>query len=259
MSTQNRASTPKPQVLTLPTSDVTETTRFASYLFPPVVLWSGIPVFAIIIRYNLVQEKVCGVGMANLIAVVLPWAAALVLYAGTLLNTLLNWSGLLLVVPLNFLLPCWLYLESRANEKPLRAVSDARDAFNSRDQADPLNAPSSTSALAPALAALGQDDDEASLEPERRGKSLRPHTNADSEGGANALGESLLRAEDSGATKSTSMPVFWPADGSIQSTVKPNHDTYYMGISMQRHGVLMCKVTIVVSVILNLVAIAYAI
>ena len=45
-------------VLTLPTSHVSETTRLAAYFFPPVVLWSGIPVFAIIIRYNLLQGAV---------------------------------------------------------------------------------------------------------------------------------------------------------------------------------------------------------
>ena len=31
-------------------------TKFASFVFPPVVLWSGIPVCAIVVRYNLIAE-----------------------------------------------------------------------------------------------------------------------------------------------------------------------------------------------------------
>jgi len=41
---------------------------------------------------------------------VFPWLLALVMYCGTFLNSLTTWSGLFLVVPLNFMLPCALFL-----------------------------------------------------------------------------------------------------------------------------------------------------
>jgi len=85
-------------------------TRLGAFVFPPVVLWSGIPVCAIVVRYNLIVEGVLGPCAAAVVAAFLPWALALLLYAGTLLNSLTSWSGLFLVVPLNFILPCVLYL-----------------------------------------------------------------------------------------------------------------------------------------------------
>lgn len=54
----------------------------------------------------------------------MPWLLALGLYAGTLLNWLLNWGGLLLTVPLNFIIPCALYL--LYSESLLLARGDAR-------------------------------------------------------------------------------------------------------------------------------------
>jgi hypothetical protein len=57
----------------------------ASYLFPIVALLSGIPVFSIIVRYNLMENGV-GKVWANFWAVFFPWAAALCVYSGSLLN-----------------------------------------------------------------------------------------------------------------------------------------------------------------------------
>lgn len=57
----------------------------ASYLFPIVALLSGIPVFSIIVRYNLMENGVRKT-WANFWAVFFPWAAALCVYSGSLLN-----------------------------------------------------------------------------------------------------------------------------------------------------------------------------
>lgn len=51
--------------------------KIASYVFAPVALLSGIPVFSVIIRYNLVNEG-WPKWAANLFAVVFPWVVALV-------------------------------------------------------------------------------------------------------------------------------------------------------------------------------------
>jgi hypothetical protein len=57
----------------------------ASYLFPIVALLSGIPVFSIIVRYNLMENGTSKL-WANFWAVFFPWAAALCVYSGSLLN-----------------------------------------------------------------------------------------------------------------------------------------------------------------------------
>ena len=64
--------------------------QIATYIFPIAALVSGIPVFAIIIRYNLVREGVPKL-LANLFAVILPWAVAVFFYAGNLLTQIITW------------------------------------------------------------------------------------------------------------------------------------------------------------------------
>jgi hypothetical protein len=56
--------------------------KVATYLFPPAALLTSIPVFSVIIRYNLIENEICGKIPANLFAVVFPWIAALFFYAG---------------------------------------------------------------------------------------------------------------------------------------------------------------------------------
>jgi len=83
--------------------------RAATFLFPWAALVSGIPVFSIIVRYNLIENKLCSRRWAIWWATLFPWLAALLFYAGNLLETLLNWVSLLSTVPLNLVLPCYLY------------------------------------------------------------------------------------------------------------------------------------------------------
>eukprot|EP00467_Chlorarachnion_reptans_P001881 CAMPEP_0114538878 /NCGR_PEP_ID=MMETSP0109-20121206/30384_1 /TAXON_ID=29199 /ORGANISM="Chlorarachnion reptans, Strain CCCM449" /LENGTH=532 /DNA_ID=CAMNT_0001722939 /DNA_START=166 /DNA_END=1761 /DNA_ORIENTATION=+ len=87
-------------------------TRVFAQLFPPLVLVPGIPILSIIMRYNLLENRICGPMLANLIAVFLPWMLALLTMSGNLLNVILNWTGLLTVGPLNFLIPCAMFLIS---------------------------------------------------------------------------------------------------------------------------------------------------
>lgn len=82
----------------------------AAYIFPPAALLTGIPVFSIIIRYNLVESKICNKFWANLFAVVFPWIASLFFYTGDFLNSLINWSSAILFVLLNFVFPLVVYV-----------------------------------------------------------------------------------------------------------------------------------------------------
>lgn len=71
----------------------------ASYLFPIVALLSGIPVFSIIVRYNLIENGTSKL-WANFWAVFFPWAAALCVYSGSLLNDLTTCALPALPLPL---------------------------------------------------------------------------------------------------------------------------------------------------------------
>eukprot|EP00472_Partenskyella_glossopodia_P013010 CAMPEP_0197522766 /NCGR_PEP_ID=MMETSP1318-20131121/7849_1 /TAXON_ID=552666 /ORGANISM="Partenskyella glossopodia, Strain RCC365" /LENGTH=433 /DNA_ID=CAMNT_0043075243 /DNA_START=14 /DNA_END=1315 /DNA_ORIENTATION=+ len=102
-------------------------TRVLAQLFPPLVLVPGIPILSIVVRYNLLENRCCGPLVANLVSVALPWLVALISMSGNNLNVILNWSGLLTVAPLNFLIPCAMYLKSgecTTAKKQVRRMDD---------------------------------------------------------------------------------------------------------------------------------------
>eukprot|EP00300_Choanocystis_sp_HF-7_P013305 c18243_g1_i1.p1 GENE.c18243_g1_i1~~c18243_g1_i1.p1 ORF type:complete len:480 (-),score=120.12 c18243_g1_i1:121-1560(-) len=88
-------------------------TKACVYAFPLIALVTSIPIFSIVVRYNLVESGMCGPAAASFWAVPAPWLAALVFYSGDMLNNVVNWTGLLVAAPLNFVLPCWLYIRAR--------------------------------------------------------------------------------------------------------------------------------------------------
>jgi len=85
----------------------------AAYLFPPAALLTGIPVFSIIIRYNLVENKICSPLVANLFAVVFPWVVSLFFYTGSFLTQLINWSSAFIFSALNFTFPLLVYVVAK--------------------------------------------------------------------------------------------------------------------------------------------------
>jgi len=82
------------------------------YLFPLMVLATTIPVFSIIVRYNLLQSKVCPRGIANLIAVALPWVVVIPFLTGNGLNEILNWGTLIFTSVANFIIPFLVYFKA---------------------------------------------------------------------------------------------------------------------------------------------------
>jgi hypothetical protein len=81
------------------------------YLFPLIAVASSIPVFSIIIRYNLMENNVCGKVWANIWAVVLPWVLAIPLTAGnTIFNDVATYTSILFVLPVNFIIPFLVYI-----------------------------------------------------------------------------------------------------------------------------------------------------
>jgi hypothetical protein len=112
--------TPSRDLLTLLLLRGGPAARAASFAFPPVALMSGIPVLSICVRYNLLEQRVMPPPAASAFAVVLPWAMALLLYRGGALAAAMDWTSLFAAVPLNLVLPAWMYLRATAEGGPPR-------------------------------------------------------------------------------------------------------------------------------------------
>jgi hypothetical protein len=92
--------------------------QICTYIFPIANLMSSIPVFAVIVRYNLVNTGWVPLWVANLISVGLPWLLSLVFYSGNQLAELINWSSALLFVQINLIFPILLYLRNPLCHNP---------------------------------------------------------------------------------------------------------------------------------------------
>lgn len=95
------------------TDGIWEISRLCTYVFPIANSVTSIPVFSVIVRYNLMQTGWCPLWVANAVAVGLPWALSLVFYSGNQLAELINWSSALLFVQINLIAPLCLFLMSR--------------------------------------------------------------------------------------------------------------------------------------------------
>jgi hypothetical protein len=80
------------------------------YLFPIVVLLSSIPVYSIIIRYNLIESGLCGKHWANVWAVLFPWVFSVPFYTGSGLSNIISWVGLFVNGFINFVIPLLFYI-----------------------------------------------------------------------------------------------------------------------------------------------------
>jgi len=87
-------------------------TRWAVYLFNFGTIIPGIPIFSILVRYNLLTGKVCGPRGAFVYSFVAPWAISALLYRGKGFQNLINWSAVLLQGFVNFTIPALLYVSA---------------------------------------------------------------------------------------------------------------------------------------------------
>jgi len=125
------------------------------YIFPIVVNLTSIPVISIFQRYNLVKEGVCGVRMANVLAVVLPWLLAVPLYNGSGYQMLANWGGVLVTSVVNFIVPVAVYIVAvRRREKEAVNVHHLRQLQPVTDTEAETEAPQSQPAVESAEAAV---------------------------------------------------------------------------------------------------------
>lgn len=90
---------------TLSAGDTPVVTKVCAFLFGSLVLGLGVPVFCIIMRYNLVVGGVCGNVTATFFGVALPWMTSWLLYQGRASAVFINFSGTILISLVGFVLP----------------------------------------------------------------------------------------------------------------------------------------------------------
>jgi len=87
-------------------------TQIVSYLFSMIIIGPGIPVYSISTRYNLFVGKICGKKMSYFLGSVAPWIFGFLFTGSSIFAQLLNWSALLFIGIVNFLVPLAVYLKA---------------------------------------------------------------------------------------------------------------------------------------------------
>ena len=82
---------------------------------------------AIVIRYNLINAKLCGPVLANFFAVVVPFLFSIPFYTGDGLQSVIAWTGLFVNGLVNFVVPIVLYIIALRNHKRGRVISIEED------------------------------------------------------------------------------------------------------------------------------------
>eukprot|EP01094_Clydonella_sp_ATCC50884_P006758 TRINITY_DN1594_c0_g2_i1.p1 TRINITY_DN1594_c0_g2~~TRINITY_DN1594_c0_g2_i1.p1 ORF type:complete len:412 (-),score=121.43 TRINITY_DN1594_c0_g2_i1:1068-2303(-) len=117
--------------LTENTSGALNTASLVSvYSFPAIVLLSSIPIYSIIVRYNLLESEFCSKGWANFWGVLFPWMVAVPFCTGSGFNIFVNWSSLLVSGVINFVVPLILYIVMK-REQMSGTFSKKKNAINS--------------------------------------------------------------------------------------------------------------------------------
>lgn len=83
--------------------------QYAAYLWDITTLIPGIPVLAIMVRYNLLSGRVCGRFAAFFWGVVAPWIVTMFCYETNVLLQFCNWVAIVVQGYINFVVPALLY------------------------------------------------------------------------------------------------------------------------------------------------------
>lgn len=84
-------------------------TRISIYAFNLSTIIPGIPVFSILVRYNLITGKICGPKLAFVLGVLAPWMVSMFFYHGRGLSSVVNWTAILVQGFVNFVFPVLLF------------------------------------------------------------------------------------------------------------------------------------------------------
>lgn len=99
------ADAPDNMLELLESSAVGNTTRVCAAMFGVVIIGLGIPIFCVLMRYNLVVGGVCNNRWATFWGAVFPWLISWLFYTGHGVLELLSWTGLILNGFIDFIFP----------------------------------------------------------------------------------------------------------------------------------------------------------
>lgn len=89
----------------------------SAYIYTIFANLSSIPVFSILIKYNLVQSGICRSKTATLLSVSVPWVAAVLLYVGEGFKSVVNLTGSATSALVNLIIPALFYLLSQRSTR----------------------------------------------------------------------------------------------------------------------------------------------
>merc|ERR1719471_801436 len=89
-----------------------EVTQYSSFLWDVSTLIPGIPVVAVVMKYNLVSGGILSPRKAFFFAVIFPWIVTAFCYEAQALASMCAWAGLLVQGYINFAVPVYLYIKS---------------------------------------------------------------------------------------------------------------------------------------------------
>jgi len=89
--------------------DQPEISQYCAYFWDLTTLIPGIPILAIMVRYNLLSGNVCGPFWSFFWGVVFPWIVTAFCYEQDVLTTLCNWVAIIMSGYINFVVPAMLY------------------------------------------------------------------------------------------------------------------------------------------------------
>ncbi|EFA76102.1 hypothetical protein PPL_10681 [Heterostelium album PN500] len=112
-------------------------TKISVYAFPFAVLTASIPVFSIIVKYNLLQTKLPKFG-AILLAIFLPWIIVIPFMTGDRLLYISNYASLFFSSASNFIIPLLIYLKSVQFRKNGRTMTDHQKQILKEAGIDPI-------------------------------------------------------------------------------------------------------------------------
>lgn len=105
--------------------------RVCGGIFAYTIIGLGIPIFCVLMRYNLVSGRVCTLATGKFLGAWLPWIVSWMVYRGHGILALLSWSGLVLNSLVDFIFPCVAVLfclrRRFANETPARTRISLQD------------------------------------------------------------------------------------------------------------------------------------
>ena len=129
--------------------------RYTAYVWSFFILGTSIPVYSIIVRYNLLVSGLCGQCGSHMAATVLPWAVAWLFFKGSVFTTFVNWASLISFGVVYFGLPLAAFLaalwqhptnpkgrpladQQRQQRQQQRRVSDYMAVEGSQEDNQPL-------------------------------------------------------------------------------------------------------------------------